>query len=321
MKQSRRNFIRTLAAAGLIPAAAKAKLIEAPVKKSNKPIVVSTWQGGMRCNETAFQSLKENNDILTAIEDGIHVLENDPNEMSVGYGGYPDADGEVTLDASIMDWQGNAGGVCYLKNIKNPISVARLVMEKTPHVLLAGEGAKKFALGFGFKEENLLTEHAKKEWEKNKQAGKDFINHDTIGLLMLDSSGKISGGVSTSGWAYKVPGRVGDSPIIGAGLFVDGEVGAACATGTGELAMKTLGSFLVVEKMKEGYSPEEACKFVCKRIFDKYVKEKKGFEIAFLALSVSGEYGAFSISDGFSFSVLSDEEKKIHDSKFFYSRK
>src|SRR5699024_6667253 len=192
------------------------------------------------------------------------LFRSDPDERSVGYGGRPDRDGKVTLDACIMDENANIGSVAALEHIKHPISVARAVMEKTPHVMLVGEGALEFALANGFKKENLLTEKSKKEWEEWLKTSEykpvvNIENHDTIGMLALDASGNLSGACTTSGMAYKMHGRVGDSPIIGAGLFVDNEVGAATSTGDGEEVIRTVGSHLVVELMRQGNSPQEAC--------------------------------------------------------------
>jgi len=222
------------------------------------PLIISTWPHILD-NQIALKAVQEGN-LLDGIEKGINNVENNPLDQSVGIGGRPDRSGTVTLDACIMDKEHRAGSVCYLKDIKNPISVARLVMEDTPHVILAGDGALQFALDKGFQKENLLTEKSKAEyveWLKTAEY-KPKVNvelHDTIGMLAIDQNGDISGGCSTSGLGYKMQGRVGDSPIIGAGLFVDNEVGAATATGMGELVLTTLGSFLTVEFMRQGMSP------------------------------------------------------------------
>jgi N4-(beta-N-acetylglucosaminyl)-L-asparaginase len=211
--------------------------------------VISTWKNGLQANEAAWDIIKTGGRALNAVEAGVKVVEADPEDMSVGYGGRPDRDGHVTLDACIMDENGNCGSVCALQHIKHPISVARKVMEDTPHIMLAGEGALQFALSKGFVKENLLTEKAKNEWQewllKTAQYAPviNIENHDTIGMLAIDQTGNISGACTTSGMAYKLHGRVGDSPIIGAGMYCDNEVGGAVATGTGELVMKTLGSF------------------------------------------------------------------------------
>jgi len=256
--------------------------------QGTKPLVVSTWDFGKAANAEAWKILNANGRALDAIEQGAKITEADQSNKTVGYGGYPDRDGRVTLDACIMDEHGNCGSVMCLEHIKHPISVARLVMEKTPHVILVGEGALQFALANGFTKENLLTpdsEAAWKEWlkkanyapvmnieNKSYQAPDpgffpgSIDNHDTIGMLALDSQGRLSGGCTTSGMAFKMHGRVGDSPVIGAGLFVDGEVGAATSTGVGEEVIRCVGSHLVVEYMRQGNSPREACKKVVERI-------------------------------------------------------
>lgn len=272
------------------------------------PIVISTWKFGLTANEAAWEILKKGGYALDAVEAGVRIPEADPAISTVGYGGTPDADGKVTLDACIMDEKGRAGSVTFLEHIKHPVSVARLVMEKTPHVMLSGEGALKFALENGFKKENLLTPERKTEWKKWKKEHKEFKqtinieNHDTIGMIALDSEGRLSGACSTSGMGYKLRGRVGDSPIIGAGLFVDGEVGGATATGTGELVMKTLGSFLVVELMRNGMPPFEACREAVIRITKK-VSEYRQHQVGYIALNKNGEYGAFCIQPGFDFAI------------------
>ena len=230
---------------------------------SKGPIILSTWDFKLPVNETVYRTLLEGGSVLDAVEKAIRVVEEDPKTTSVGRGGYPDRDGHLTLDACIMDENGNAGSVVFLEHIMHPISVARMVMEKTPHVMLAGEGALQFAIEQGFEKENLLTEQARKAYEdwlktNNYKPPLNEKNHDTIGLVAMDGNGNLAGGCSTSGLAWKMRGRVGDSPLIGAGLYVDNEVGAATATGLGEAVIKIAGSFLVVELMRNGKSPEEA---------------------------------------------------------------
>ncbi|GIT66021.1 MAG: asparaginase [Candidatus Neomarinimicrobiota bacterium] len=254
----RRNFIK-VGAAGLASPILLAGNKNMKVNKNN-PIVISTWSHGMPANEVSMKILKKNGSALDAVEAGVQVTEADAENQSVGLGGRPDREGNVTLDACIMDSDGNAGAVAFLQNIKHPISVARKVMEKTDHVMLAGKGALKFALENGFKKENLLTEKSKKgwlEWKKNnniKDSWGPNDDHDPITSLAQDNEGNLSGACTTSGLAYKLHGRVGDSPIIGAGMYVDNEVGVAGATGVGELVIKTCGSFLIVELMRHGYS-------------------------------------------------------------------
>ena len=289
-------------------------------EEGSKPLVISTWNHGMEANEVAWEILSNNGRALDAVEQGVRLTEADEENLSVGIGGLPDRDGIVTLDASIMDETGNAGSVCFLQNIKHPISVARLVMEKTPHVMLAGEGALQFALENGFEEENLLTEKAENAWEKWKIESKykpiiNSENHDTIGMLAVDDKGNIAGACTTSGAAFKFHGRVGDSPIIGAGLFVDNEIGAAVATGMGELAMKTLGCFLLVEFMRNGKSPEEACEEAVKRIAAK-LKDYKNFQIGYLAVNKNCETGAYCIHKGFNYALYQDGTNRLIDADY-----
>lgn len=297
-------------------------------KGVTKPIVVSTWDFGVAANKAAWDILKAGGSALDAVEAGARVPEADLANMTVGKGGYPDRDGHVTLDACIMDDKGNCGSVAALENIPHPISVARMVMEKTPHVMLVGEGALQFAIENGFKQETLLTpegEKAWKDWLKEKKyepviniENKSFTaeklpgnqyNHDTIGILALDIAGNLSGACTTSGMAFKMRGRVGDSPIIGAGLYVDNEVGGATATGVGEEVIRTVGSFLVVELMRQGRSPQEACREAVERLIKKKPDTAKNIQVGFLALNKNGEYGAFSLQKGFSYAVC-DEQKQ-----------
>ncbi len=289
------------------------RVASSPEPAHGNPLVISTWDHGLAANKAAWTVLSQGGYALDAVETGVRVTEADPEVTSVGYGGLPDRNGKVTLDASIMDEKGNAGSVACLEHIKHPVSVARLVMEKTPYVLLTGQGALSFALQNGFVKENLLTPYAKKAWQEWKKSGKDFQpvinienelheNHDTIGMLAIDQAGRLCGACTTSGMAFKMSGRVGDSPIIGAGLYVDGETGAATATGTGELVMKTLGSFLVVELMKNGFSPGDACREAVIRITKKIPGYHK-HQIGFIAVNTFGQTGAFSLQPGFAFAI------------------
>lgn len=289
------------------------------------PIVISTWDHGMPANEAAWKILSAGGYSLDAVEAGVRVPEADPKVITVGFGGIPDANGKVSLDACIMDEKGRAGCVTCLEHIKHPISVARLVMEKTPHVMLSAKGALEFALENGFQKENLLTPEMKKAWKKWKKEKRGFStkinienqlleNHDTIGMLAIDEDGRMSGACTTSGMGYKMPGRVGDSPIIGAGLFVDSEVGGAVATGSGELVMKTLGTFLVVEMMRSGMSPTEACEQAVKRIAKK-IPDYQQHQVGFLALNRLGEYGSFCIQPGFNFAVKTNTVSVLQDSE------
>ena len=284
------------------------------------PIVISTWNHGLAANEAAYQILKSGGEALDAVEKGVNVPENDPKVMSVGYGGLPDEDGHVTLDACIMDKNGNAGSVAFLQGYKNAISVARKVMEKTRHVMLVGEGAEAFAAAQGFKKQKMLTEEAKKRWEEWKQQNavkknKDY--HDTIGMVALDAMNNFAGACTTSGLAWKLHGRVGDSPIIGAGMYVDNEIGGAASTGVGEECIKVNGSFLVVETMRHGASPEEACMEAVKRIARRH-QEKPDFQVAFLALNKKGEFGGFSLTKGFEYAVMFNGENKLVKSDSLY---
>lgn len=307
--KKRRDFLRLSALSALFLAKTPGAQSAAYSSKAAGPVVISTWDHGVPANAAAWAILGKNGKALDAVEAGVRVPEADPKVNSVGYGGLPDRDGRVTLDACIMDEQGNCGSVAGLEHIMHPISVARKVMEDTPHVMLVGEGALQFALSKGFKKQNLLTpesEKAWKEWAKTaKYAPKINVeNHDTIGMVVLDAAGNLSGACTTSGLAFKMHGRVGDSPIIGAGLYVDNEVGAATATGLGEAVMRTVGSFLVVELMRQGKSPKEACRQAVERITRKY-PAYKDIQIGFVALNKNGEYGAFALHPGFNYAVYS----------------
>ncbi len=320
---SRRSFLSksSLAVAGL----SMAKYTSAFPQGNNFPVVISTWNHGLPANEVAWEVLSKGGYALDAVEAGARVPEGDPNVITVGYGGISDASGKVTLDACIMDEKGRAGSVTYLQHIKHPISVARLVMEKTPHVMLSGKGALKFALENGFKKENLLTPERKTAWKKWKKEEREFSakinienkqedNHDTIGMLAIDKDGRMCGACTTSGMGYKLPGRVGDSPIIGAGLFVDDEVGGAVATGMGELVMKTLGTFLVVEFMRNGMLPKDACEQAVKRIAHK-IPDYHKYQIGYLAMNKAGEYGSFCIQPGFNYAVKSADFSGMKDAE------
>lgn len=286
-----------------------------------KPIVVSTWQPGLTANKEAWKILNKNGKSLDAVEAGVKIIESDINNKSVGIGGLPDRNGIVTLDACIMDHQYNCGSVAFLQDIEHPVSVARKVMEDTQHVMLCGKGALDFAIEKGFKKTNLLTAEAESEWEKwkatqNKKLPKiNHENHDTIGMLAIDSDGDISGACTTSGWAYKLHGRVGDSPIIGAGLYVDNEIGAACATGIGEAIIKISGSHLVVELMRQGLSPEDACFEAVQRI-KKVYSNLKDMQVGFLAINKSGQHGAYSMYAGFNYALRDKKTEELIDAKY-----
>ena len=304
------------------------------------PLVISTWDVGINANKGAWEVLRNGGSALDAVEKGVMVTE-DEISCCVGLGANPDRDGHVTLDASIMDEHGNAGCVAYLERIKHPISVARRVMEKTPHVMLVGSGAQQFAISEGFPlESEQLSPDAQKSYEEwlkkseykpqinieNTKGANSFApnklsngawNHDTIGMLAIDAKGNLSGSCTTSGMGFKMRGRVGDSPIIGAGLFVDNEVGAATSSGLGEEVIKVCGTHLVVEFMRQGHSPENACKLAVERIIKRNPAKAKDFQVAFIAINKKGEYGAYCIQKGFNFAVChSDQGSQLIDGKY-----
>lgn len=327
MTSSRRQFIKLSALTGSLFAFNKSKavqLMDDAIKKTMKPIVISTWDFGIQANEKAWEVLSANGPALDAVEQGVMIPEGNPDERSVGYGGRPDRDGRVTLDACIMDQYSNIGSVACLEHIKHPISVARAVMEKTPHTMLVGQGALEFALSQGFKKEDLLTKESENEWREWLKTAEykpkvNIENHDTIGMVALDMQGNLSGACTTSGMAFKMHGRVGDSPIIGAGLFVDNEVGAAAATGHGEEVMRMCGSHTIVELMRQGLSPEAACKKAVERIVSIAKKRNKplaDIQIGFVAINKKGEHGAYCLQKGFNYAVYSPEiNNKLFDAK------
>lgn len=343
--KNRRNFIQQLMAGsigGIGGLSWFKHLEETPAPLKSNPIVISTWDFGKAANAEAWKILGANGFALDAVEKGVHVPEADPTNQSVGLGGFPDRDGKVTLDACIMDHKLGCGSVAFLEHILHPISVARLVMEKTPHVMLVGEGALQFALSQGFEKTNLLTpasEKAWKEWMKKSEYNPQINienktpvkinpdqlpggphNHDTIGMLALDAAGRMSGACTTSGAAWKMRGRVGDSPIIGAGLYVDNEVGAATSSGLGEEVIRTCGSHLVVELMRQGNSPEAACKKAVERIVKRDPSRAKELQVGFLALNNQGKYGAFAIHPGFTYSVKSNKEEIIREAASWFPK-
>lgn len=328
---NRRNFLKktALATAGLALTSFKntTETVENKVALNTfqKPIVLSTWRFGIEANAAAWEILSKNGRALDAVEAGVKIPEGDPNERSVGYGGRPDRDGKVTLDACIMDEFSNIGSVACLEYIKHPISVARAVMEKTPHVMLVGKGALQFALSQGFKKENLLVEDSEKEWKDWLKTSQykpiaNIENHDTIGMIALDANGNLSGACTTSGMAFKMHGRVGDSPIIGAGLYVDNEIGAATATGHGEEVIRITGCHLVVELMRQGLSPQKACEEAVMRIVKltkNRGKELKDIQVGFIALNKKGEYGSYCIQGGFNYAVYDANGNRLIDANYF----
>jgi N4-(beta-N-acetylglucosaminyl)-L-asparaginase len=328
MNNSRRSFLQ-LTSMAFVASAFNTKTTDAA-----KPIVIATWDSGIPVAKVAFDILKNNGKAIDAVEKGAIYIENEQN-CCVGLGGYPDRDGIVTLDACIMDHNANAGSVAGMERIKHPISVARKVMDTTPHVMLVGNGAQQFAVENGFTlEPQTLSADAErnyKEWLKkqeykpvinieNKKASGPFApyyfddgsaNHDTMGLVALDSAGNLSGACTTSGMAFKIHGRVGDSPIIGAGLYVDNEVGAVTSSGVGEEVIKICGSHLVTEFMRQGYSPTMACKKAVERIVKRDPKKAKEIQVGFIALNKKGEHGSFALQKGFMYAVHSNKEVKL----------
>jgi N4-(beta-N-acetylglucosaminyl)-L-asparaginase len=345
MSINRRNFINlsSLGIAGLTLQGFANKSRE----KGIKPIVIATWDAGLNANKGAWEVLSKGGSALDAVEKGVMVTE-DEISCCVGLGANPDRDGHVTLDASIMDHEFNCGSVAFLERIKHPISVARKVMEKTPHVMLVGAGAQQFAVSEGFKlEADNLSESADKaykDWLKkstyqpvinierqstaqptsqlddkfkapSRLSNGDW-NHDTIGMVALDSNGNLSGSCTTSGAGFKLRGRVGDSPIIGAGLYVDNEVGAVVATGQGEDVIRVAGSSAVVEFMRQGKSPQEACRLVVEKV-RKIKKEKAAdIQVCFIALNKNGEHGSYALHKGFNYAVQTNEGHQLIESPF-----
>ena len=335
---NRRNFLQLsfLGTAGILSHRSFAGR-----QKNTRPLVISTWNEGINANKAAWQVLRGGGRALDAVEAGVRVTEASQN-CCVGLGANPDRDGFVTLDACIMDEKGNCGSVGALERIKHPISVARRVMEKTPHVMLVGEGAQKFAVaeGFPLEPQQLSAEAAKsyQEWLKTSEykpqvnienkghgpfAPTQFDNgqwnHDTIGMIAMDAQGNLSGSCTTSGMGFKMRGRLGDSPIIGAGLYVDNEIGAATATGTGEEVIKICGTHLVVEFMRQGYAPEAACKKAVERIVKRDAAKAKEIQVGFIAINKKGEYGGYCLQKGFTYAVCyADDKNSLFDGKHWF---
>lgn len=329
---NRRKFIRTASLGSLAGLLAK-DVLAAEVSVNNGPVVISTWDAGLAANRGAWEVLGNGGAALDAVEKGVMVTESSIN-CCVGLGGNPDRDGFVTLDACIMDHQFNCGSVAFLERIKHPVSVARRVMEKTPHVMLVGSGAQQFAVAEGFPlESGALSPDAQKaytEWLKkaeykpvinveNKAHGPfapsvmptGEFNHDTIGMVALDAKGNLSGSCTTSGMGFKMRGRLGDSPIIGAGLYVDNEVGACTATGQGEDVIRVAGSSAVVEMMRQGLTPEQACKKIIERIVRIKKEKVKDIQVAFIALDKKGRAGSYAIHPGFSYAIRTTKGERL----------
>ena len=332
---SRRRFLQS----GLLSATALALPLRsgaaiAARKAEPRARVVSTWDFGVGANRAAWQKLADGGSALDAVEAGARWAEGTLCNTTVGHCGYPDRDGVQTLDASIMDGDGRCGSVAALQDILHPVSVARAVMEKTPHVMLVGEGAQQFAVAQGFEKKPLLTPEAKRAWQEwlktakyqpriNAERAKlpgNKENHDTLGILALDASGRLAGACTTSGMAWKMHGRVGDSPIVGAGLYVDNEVGAATASGVGEEMIRNAASFLVVELMRQGRSPMDACREAIDRVVRKRPEASKTLQVCFLALNRDGEAGAFALHKGFVYAVCdAAKQDALLDSRSVYA--
>lgn len=312
----RRSFIHKVALAGTAPALLpKSSFAHQTTVTSikNDPISICTWNF-KEANATAGNALMKGDNALNAAILAAQVEEENPANSTVGYGGAPDRDGQVTLDACVMDHQGNCGAVLAVENVVHVAALARDVMTKTPHVMLSGKGAEQFAINQNYPSTPLLTPQAKAAWEQWKKTEKyqpiiNIENHDTIGVLCRDKDGNISGACSTSGLGYKMKGRIGDSPIIGAGLFIDNEVGGAVATGMGEEVVKTVGSFLIVELMRQGKSPQEACDEAIARIVNKQ-QGIPNFQVAYIALDKAGNIGARCIHEGFTYMHYQNNHNK-----------
>ncbi|NND08092.1 MAG: N(4)-(beta-N-acetylglucosaminyl)-L-asparaginase [Saprospiraceae bacterium] len=328
MSSNRRSFLKIgsmLVPSSFIP--------HKHLRPAKKPVVISTWDSGVTANRGAWSILSSNGNALDAVEQAGIDIENEVS-CCVGLSGYPDRDGYVTLDACIMDHEANCGSVAFLERIKHPISVARKVMEETPHIMLVGAGAQQFALEQGFPLESPdLSPEAQKAYERwleqsdykpvinverqdpmpakgqvPKRLEDGSFNHDTMGTIAIDMVGNLSGMCTTSGLAFKVHGRVGDSPIIGAALFVDNEVGTAVCTGKGEEVIRTAGAHLVVEYMRDGLAPEMACRKCIERIVGRDKQMAKDFQVGIIALNKQGEVGAFAVQKGFNYVVTNDHQ-------------
>ncbi|MFT4094380.1 MAG: N(4)-(beta-N-acetylglucosaminyl)-L-asparaginase [Niabella sp.] len=338
---NRKRFLQLGALTGVAGALNKKAFSQSAVSAA-RPVVIATWDAGLRANKEAWEVLGKGGAALDAVERGVMVTESEIN-CCVGLGANPDRDGIVTLDASIMDHQFNCGSVAALERIKHPISVARKVMEKTPHVMLVGAGAQQFAVAEGFPlEPQELSPDAKKSYEQwlktseyAPQINRENIenrghgpfapaqidgqwNHDTIGMVALDANGHLGGSCTTSGMGFKMRGRVGDSPIIGAGLYVDGEVGACTATGQGEDVIRVAGSHSVVEFMRQGLGPELACRKVIERIVKIKGDDVKKIQVAFLAVNKNGVTGAYAIHKGFSYAIKTKTTEQLIAAKSWF---
>lgn len=319
MLHTRRHFLTTGLTMGTTIQSLRADT------KPSTPLIVSTWPFGKPGNEKALEILAKKGSVLDAVEQGIRLVESDEENRSVGISGLPNAAGVVQQDACIMHGPDhNAGSVAGIEGILHPISAARRVMEKTPHVMLVGDGAGQFALKEGLESVKTKSRELHEKWHKENSKPADSKrpkdNHDTVALLVLDAKGNIAGGCSTSGWGGKLPGRVGDSPIIGSGLYVDNEVGAAGATGLGENVMRYCASFMVVEYMRQGLHPEAACLKTIARIAAIDPKSAEDLHINFVALDKKGRFGAAGTGAGFEYSVTTSDSSKVLEGAAFTTK-
>lgn len=318
MSSSRRKFFGQLAATGAMLGLSPAlfsfseKKKKTPVKTRYKSgLVLSTWDHGMAANDVAMATLKGGGHALDMAEAGVRHTESDLTNLSVGLGGLPDRDGNTTLDACIMDWQHKVGSVAFVQGFAHPISIARGVLEKTPHAMVVGKGAEDFAIELGMERSDFKSPEAQKAWKEWLKTSEykpiiNIENHDTIGLLAMDYLGQISGACTTSGLAYKMHGRVGDSPIIGAGLYIDNEIGGATCTGLGETVIRSCTSFLVVELMRQGATAQEACEESIARLYKNNSFVKDEFQVGVLAVDISGKTGGYGLREGFSYALCKE---------------
>jgi N4-(beta-N-acetylglucosaminyl)-L-asparaginase len=320
--RNRRNFLKSVTALSALPFLSFVPERKKPADRYKHGLVISTWNFGLKANAAAAVTFQNGGRAVDMVESAGREMESDLTELSIGLGGLPDREGHTTLDACIMNHEGKAGSVCFLEKIMHPVSVARAIMEKTPHVILVGEGAQQFAVENGFPKDNYINPAAEKAWKEwlVKSEYKPVINienHDTIGILAQDAFGDLSGACTTSGLAFKMRGRVGDSPIIGSGLYVDNEVGAATATGLGETILRSCSSFLIVELMRQGKSPQEACEEAIQRLvkINEHILKVQDYQACFLACNTSGEVGAFSVHPGFTYAIWKDGKPEVLPSK------
>ncbi len=324
----RREFMKSMTGgAALAAASLPARAASTSESSSSGLVLLTTWEWGQNANERASQVFQSGGSLLDAVEKGINVVEDDPKIMTVGYGGLPNADGVVELDAAIMDGtRHRAGSVCNLHMIKNPISVARQVIEKTSHTTLAGEGAFLFALKLGFQPQQLLTPASLQKWmdwkaDPHRQTFwlKSPANHDTIGMVATDGKGHMAAGCSTSGLAFKIPGRVADSSLVGCGVYADDNVGGASATGDGDLMTNYCTSVSIVNVMARGASPQEACEEILRHMVKTDAKNREG-QCAVIAMNDRGEMGNASMNAGFRlrYSVWQNGTSELHEGPVLY---